>query len=145
MEIDDMEEQSPKRRWEDVRREIEFFVPPAVNQALTPYRLDLDETRRKVQDLYLVVFGNPAQGIRGMVANMDEIRGKLSQLLDTQQQREEDWKEMRAFLVKEEERQAVQSALSRYVKRYGTIISLVAGLMTILAFLQIIGVIHLGA
>lgn len=140
MEPDEMSEQPPGRRWGDIENAIRI----AVIQAMTEVRLTIDRLDKRQEVLWNTIFGNPEIEQPGVVKRMSNIEGKLDRILDTHEQREADWKKMREFLEREEERQAVQSALSRYIKRYGTLVSVLAGIMTIIAFLQIVGVINLG-
>lgn len=99
MGIDEMDEQPPRRRWEDVQREIEFRIPPALAQAMTPYRLAVDEVHRDVQGLKLVVYGNPAQGVHGMVERMGAIEKKLDTVIDQNEARLNQWKGIKAAIV----------------------------------------------
>lgn len=135
-----MSDDMPQRRWEDITAEISRQVPPAVTQALTPYRLIVEETQRDVSQLKTVVFGSPALGIRGMVERMGAIEGLLRGLLDAQEKREEDWKAMRVFLDADEDRQAVQKALLLWARRAAWGLGVVATVLTILGALVSLGI-----
>lgn len=131
------------RRWDDYLRELDVRVPAAIAQAMTPWRLVHDELLRDVKQLKDVVFGNPPLGLRGMVERMVALETKIDTLIDGQQQREEDWKQMRAFLGHEKERQAVQQAIKRGVGLFNVVVGIFAGVMTILTLLQLFHIISL--
>jgi hypothetical protein len=99
MEPDEMEDPPRHRRWEDVQYEIERRVPIAVSQAMTPYRLTVDETYRDVQGLKTVVYGSAAQGIRGVVERMGTIEGKLNTIIDQNEARINQWQGIKTALV----------------------------------------------
>ena len=138
-----MPDETQRRRWEDIERAIDVRMPPAIAQAMTPYRITVEETARNTAQLMTVVFGSPSLGVRGMVERMGALEMKIDTLIDGQMQREKDWEQMRAFLGLETERQAVQKAIRRGVGVFNVIVGLFAGLMTLLTFLQLLDIISL--
>ncbi len=131
------------RRWDDLMREIDMRIPPAVRSAMVEYRIVVDETARNTAQLMTVVFGSPSLGVRGMVERMGALETKIDTLIEGQTQREKDWEQMRAFLGHENERKAVQHVISRNVGRFNVLAGLFGGFMTIVTLLQLFHIISL--
>lgn len=131
------------RRWDDLMREIDMRIPPAVRSAMVEYRIVVDETARNTAQLMTVVFGSPSLGVRGMVERMGALETKIDTLIEGQTQREEDWKQMRVFLGHEKERQSVQHVIKRNIGRFQALVGVVGGAIVILNLLQLFHIISL--
>lgn len=140
---DTMPDSLERRRWDDIVREIDVRVPPAVKQEMTPYRLTVEETARHTAQLMTVVFGSAALGVRGMVERMSAMEGKIDKLIDGQEQRATDWKEMRAFLDQDHDRQVLMHGIRRLLVVLVAILGTLGTLVGLLAGLVALGIIKL--
>lgn len=118
------------RRWDDVIREIDLRldvrVPPAVQQGLVPYRLTVEETARDVAQLKIVVFGNPAIGVRGLVDRFRTFEEKLDTILE-----------------QSKERQVMLRGLTRTAEVTRWIVVFLGSVAGLIIALNALGVIHL--
>lgn len=134
---------------EELRRrdDIQTLVKIEVVQAMTSYTLTVARHESVLEQLQRAVFGDAATGAPGLVKQLGDIGNKLDVLIQQQTTREEDWKAMREFLSREQDREVVLRAVATSLKRVGQGFKIVAagaaGIATIIGLLQLFGVIHL--
>lgn len=79
--------------------ELRNAVTSEMRQQMTPYVLKLDNMADDLRMLKWTVYGNEVAGEAGLVKSVKSMQGKLDQLIELSQARENQWKGIRNALV----------------------------------------------